>query len=58
MVGELIAGRFELDELAGTGGMSSVYRARDTLLERHVALKLLHSYHGADAESMCCRCTD
>src|SRR5918994_4971514 len=52
MVGELIAGRYELEELAGTGGMSSVYRARDTLLERHVALKLLHEYHGADAESI------
>ena len=32
--------------------MSSVYRARDTLLERHVALKLLHDYHGADQESI------
>ena len=52
MVGELIAGRYELEELAGTGGMSSVYRARDNLLERHVALKLLHEYHGADAESI------
>ena len=52
MVGESIAGRYELEELAGTGGMSSVYRARDTLLERHVALKLLHEYHGADAESI------
>ena len=52
MVGELIAGRYELEELAGTGGMSSVYRARDNLLERHVALKLLHDSYGADAESI------
>ena len=52
MVGESIAGRYELEELAGTGGMSSVYRARDTLLERYVALKVLHEYHGADAESI------
>ncbi|MGB2873914.1 MAG: protein kinase [Gaiellaceae bacterium] len=42
MVGELIAARYELEELVGTGGMSSVYRARDQLLERPVALKLLH----------------
>jgi serine/threonine-protein kinase len=42
MVGEVIAGRYELEELVGTGGMSSVYRARDRVLERTVALKVLH----------------
>jgi eukaryotic-like serine/threonine-protein kinase len=42
VVGELIAGRYELEELVGTGGMSSVYRAHDRLLERDVALKVLH----------------
>jgi serine/threonine-protein kinase len=52
MVGEVIAGRYELEELVGTGGMSSVYRARDAMLERHVALKILHEYHGADAETL------
>src|SRR5215211_8229430 len=30
--------------------MSSVYKARDTLLERHVALKVLHQHHAEDAE--------
>jgi eukaryotic-like serine/threonine-protein kinase len=48
VVGEVVAGRYELDELVGTGGMSSVYRARDRLLERTVALKILHDYYGAD----------
>jgi eukaryotic-like serine/threonine-protein kinase len=48
MVGTLIAGRYELEELVGTGGMSSVYRARDRLLERHVALKVLHEQFTAD----------
>ena len=48
VVGELIADRYELEELVGTGGMSSVYRAHDTLLERDVALKVLHEQlHGA-----------
>ena len=42
MVGELISDRYELEELVGTGGMSSVYRAHDSLLERHVALKVMH----------------
>ena len=42
VVGELIAERYELEELVGSGGMSSVYRAHDRLLERNVALKVLH----------------
>jgi eukaryotic-like serine/threonine-protein kinase len=42
VVGELIADRYELEKLVGTGGMSSVYRAHDSLLERHVALKVMH----------------
>jgi eukaryotic-like serine/threonine-protein kinase len=52
VVGETIAKRYALEELVGTGGMSSVYRAHDTLLERDVALKLLHDYHGADESTI------
>jgi serine/threonine-protein kinase len=48
MVGQLIADRYELEELVGTGGMSSVFRARDTLLERRVALKILHEQYTRD----------
>jgi len=47
---ELIAGRYDLEELVGSGGNSSVYRARDTLLERVVALKILHEHHLDDAD--------
>src|SRR2546430_13695935 len=50
VVGQVIGGRYELEELIGTGGMSSVYRARDRLLERHVALKVLHSHYAEDEE--------
>ena len=42
MTGEVIAGRYELEERVGSGGMSAVYRAHDRLLERKVALKILH----------------
>ena len=47
MVGEVIADRYELEELVGKGGMSSVYRAHDRLLERTVAIKLLHEHYSA-----------
>ena len=47
---QVIAGRYELKETVGTGGMSTVYCAFDTLLERNVALKILHEQYGGDAE--------
>src|SRR5947209_10892529 len=50
MVGEVIADRYELEEAVDHGGMSSVYRGHDRLLERTVALKVLHPHFGDDAE--------
>ena len=49
-VGEMIVGRYELEELVGEGGMSSVYRAYDTVLERRVAIKVLHEHFSRDPE--------
>jgi predicted Ser/Thr protein kinase len=48
MVGEVLSDRYEVEELVGTGGMSSVYRAHDRLLDRKVALKVLHQQYGED----------
>ena len=48
VVGELIAGRYELKDVVGKGGMSTVYCAYDTQLERNVALKILHDHYGED----------
>jgi hypothetical protein len=48
--GDLIADRYELEELVGTGGMSSVFRARDLQLGRRVAIKILHERLAGDPE--------
>jgi eukaryotic-like serine/threonine-protein kinase len=51
-VGTLLSGRYRLDAQIGSGGMSMVYRAFDTVLERQVAIKLMHREIAADADQL------
>jgi serine/threonine-protein kinase len=44
----LLNNRYQLLEPLGTGGMAQVYRARDLMLERFVAIKMLRSDYSAD----------
>ena len=45
-------GPYRLNELLGAGGMGDVYRARDTVLERDVAIKILPEAFSADPERL------
>src|SRR3954453_22983765 len=51
-VGTLLSGRYRLDAQIGAGGMSTVYRAFDTVLERQVAIKLMHREIAADEDQL------
>lgn len=45
-------GKYELQERLGQGGMAEVWKARDTQLQRYVAIKLLHANLQADPNFM------
>jgi hypothetical protein len=51
-LGSMIGGRYRLDAIVGRGGMSTVYRAFDTVLERPVAIKLMHREIAADSDQL------
>ena len=46
--GQLIANRYQVISLVASGGMASVYLANDQVLERKVALKVIHPHLAKD----------
>jgi serine/threonine protein kinase len=48
--GDLLNQRYQLLERLGSGGMAEVYRARDLMLERSVAIKVLRADYSSDKE--------
>ncbi|HEY7618694.1 MAG TPA: protein kinase [Solirubrobacteraceae bacterium] len=50
MAGEILAGRYELGDRLGVGGMSTVVGAFDDRLEREVAIKLLAEHLADDSQ--------
>ncbi len=48
--GDLIADRYTLEALVGSGGMSTVFCALDAQLDRRVAIKILHERFADDGE--------
>jgi serine/threonine-protein kinase len=52
LAGNLLAGRYQLNEPIGTGWFGEVWRATDAVLSRPVAVKLLHPAYAQQPEAL------
>ena len=50
MIGQILADRYQITKKLGEGGMGTVYMATHTLLEKQVALKVLHGEFARKAD--------
>ncbi len=48
--GQLLAGKYKIEKLLGSGGMGQVYRAQNVLIGRTVAIKILNDEHARDSD--------
>jgi len=49
-IGTVVAGRYLLESVLGSGGMATVYRARHQLVDRLLAVKILHENFADDGK--------
>lgn len=47
-IGQVLAAKYRLDAIIGSGGMGHVYRATNTLIGRTVAIKMLRTEHATN----------
>jgi len=52
MIGTVLSGRYKLEAKLGSGGMSTVYLARDQTLDRAVAVKVMHREMSEQADQL------
>jgi len=52
LIGTMLAGKYEILDVLGHGGMGVVYKAHDSLMDRVVAIKILHAQLVSDSMSV------
>ncbi len=48
-IGAVIDGKYQVEDKLGEGGMATVYRARHTLVDRNVAIKIINPHMASNA---------
>ena len=51
MIGKILAGRYKVYDEVGSGGLATVYLARNVQTNQIVAVKVLHAHTAADADT-------